>query len=305
MKNAVYVHKDYTKLELVEMTKNAVIAFDTNVLLDFYSYSSKTLDDIERILTKDGVKNRLFVPYHVAQEFFKNENSVIKKSENKYTSKIGAITAAVSSLVYGITQSHFLHDWVVLSKEKLEKVVEDIQADYAKMAFKGSDISERIERIFTDETVGIELCDIESYEDKFERRLKYDLPPGTTDRQKEQNKSGDYLIWCELLLKAETDKTDIIFITNERKFDWWEPCDDGMLPIKMIPSRHLLIEFNKKTKQRCYFYNMSQFIKYLAINLGEKIGDIEIRSAEDESEQVIIDNAVAHEENVADATSAG
>ena len=302
MKNAVYVHKEYCLEELRSMFQNAILAFDTNALLGLYNYSPKILRDIKGLLTQEGVKNRLFVPYHTAEEFYKNQEKIILKAESTYSSKLGAITSAINSLGQDINKSHFLSDWISTAKITFQKVVEAMRDAYKKQEVNFDEVSQIIEDIFYDGCVGQELENFEYYEDEFEKRLKYDIPPGITDSQKKQNKSGDFIIWSELLAKAKQDNKDVIFVTNEKKFDWWEKSDS-----KRRPNKQLLIEFNKKTKKRCYFFNMDTFIKLLARELGYALEyDVDMPIDNNEYDMILpemqtaVDKTVAEEKNSED-----
>lgn len=295
MINAVYVHKEYCIEELRNMFRNAVLAFDTNVLLGLYQYSPKALADIKGLLTLEGVKPRLFIPYHTAEEYYKHKDRIIKKAETTYLDKIGRVTTAINSLEQDVSKSHFLYDWIIAAKTTLNNNITALQDEYTRLGINMNSVSDIIEEIFSDEAVGPELHDKELYEELYERRAKYDIPPGITDRQKKQNQSGDFIIWSELLQKAKTDHTDIIFITNEKKFDWWDANSKGR------PNPKLLIEFNKKTGQRCYFFNMDKFINFLARNLDYRLDHIEMPTEDNEQDlimrptETIEDNTVAQQ----------
>ncbi len=294
MKNAVYVHKDYRLPELKRMFKNAVIAFDTNAILGLYNYSSDVLEDIFGLLTHPDVKDRLFVPYQTAEEFYKNREKVIQKAKKLYTTKLGAITSAINALHQDINKSHFLGDWIKTAQSTLQSSVEALRNTYDANPVDFDAVSEMIENIFDDACVGPELLDKEMYESMFENRVKYNTPPGITDVNKQNNKSGDFIIWSELMAKAKSDAVDIIFITNEKKYDWWEKS------IKIRPNNKLLIEFNKKTGQRCFFFHMDAFINLLARELGYKMKD-NIRMPLEYNEY---DTVFAEEPVVADSTVA-
>ena len=296
MKNAVYVHKEYCLEELRSMLKNAILAFDTNALLGLYNYSPKILHDIKGLLTQDTVKERLFVPYHTAEEFYKNKEKVIQKAESIYSSKLGGITSAINSLEQDINKSHFLSDWVKMSKVTLQQAVEAIRNTYEQQKVNFEEVSEIIEDIFYDGCVGAELENHEYYENEFEKRLKYDIPPGITDGQKKQNKAGDFIIWSELLAKAKQTGKDIIFVTNEKKFDWWEKIEN-----KRRPNKQLLIEFNKKTGQRCYFFNMDMFIKFLARELGYTLEyDVDMPLESNEHDMFLPEPTIEEDKTVAE-----
>jgi rRNA-processing protein FCF1 len=56
--------------------------FDTNVILNLYRYSVGTSDDFLKAI--ESLKNRLFVPHQVAEEFLKNRLTVIDQQTEEY-----------------------------------------------------------------------------------------------------------------------------------------------------------------------------------------------------------------------------
>ena len=63
-----------------ELLLNATIVFDTNILLNFYKYSSKTCKDACNTIEK--IKDRLFLPYQVGLEYYNNRERIIKEQKD-------------------------------------------------------------------------------------------------------------------------------------------------------------------------------------------------------------------------------
>ncbi|MBD3638343.1 MAG: DUF4935 domain-containing protein [Crocinitomicaceae bacterium] len=56
--------------ELKAIWENALICFDTNVLLNLYRYSKDTRDEILELMEK--LKDKIYLPHQVGLEFNKN-----------------------------------------------------------------------------------------------------------------------------------------------------------------------------------------------------------------------------------------
>lgn len=79
-------YTNYSENEYKRIWESAVIVVDTNILLNFYRYSDDTKKEMFKILT--NLKDRLWIPYQIAKEYFKNKNNVMVNSYDEYT-KLG------------------------------------------------------------------------------------------------------------------------------------------------------------------------------------------------------------------------
>lgn len=93
-------------------------------------------------------------------------------------------------------------------------------------------------------------------EKQAEERFKNAIPPGYKDYNKKtgnkfydgvviQNKYGDLILWKQLLDFAKIENTSIIFLTDERKEDWWYDIKGKIIG----PKVELLNEFTSITKK--------------------------------------------------------
>ena len=82
--------------------------------------------------------------------------------------------------------------------------------------------------------MGDDFVEKEKILEEAERRIKDKIPPGYKDNDKDRNnKYGDYFLWKQILEYGSKIKKPVIFITSERKSDWWEIVSGktiGLLP---------------------------------------------------------------------------
>ena len=79
-----------------------------------------------------------------------------------------------------------------------------------------------------------------------EERYNKKVPPGYKDTNKktgDRHRFGDLIIWLQILEKSKKDGCDIIFVTDDKKEDWWQLHNGD----KIGPRRELIIEFRKET----------------------------------------------------------
>lgn len=89
--------------------------------------------------------------------------------------------------------------------------------------------------------------------------------PGYKDAKKgETDKYGDLVIWFELIEHAKAHKKPIIFVTDEKKDDWWLKTKGEIVS----PRPELINEMQKKAGVTFYLYSASRFIEYALTYLG-------------------------------------
>src|ERR1700757_3463653 len=69
---------------------------------------------------------------------------------------------------------------------------------------------------------------------------------------------GDLIIWKELLNFAKKNKTALIFVTDDRKEDWWT-IENGKT---IRPREELIKEFFDLTGVRILIYNAENFLQF-------------------------------------------
>jgi len=84
-------------------------------------------------------------------------------------------------------------------------------------------------------------------------RLTSHIPPGFKDK-----KLGDTIIWYTILEFAKIHKKNVIFVTDEKKEDWWYKAYDHIL----YPRYELIEEFRRCSEGKTFhLINFSAFLK--------------------------------------------
>ena len=263
MENLREMFKGYTRYSTEEYKRiwdNALVVVDTNILLNLFRYSKETKEEVIKILNE--LKNRLFLPYQVAFEFFINKDKVIAGASADYDKASKCLYEYKQNLINEISNiknsrlkckadlikiiennNHEMMD--LINKEKVKKL-KDIE---------NSELEEEIIELFNNVTE----CKLKEDEyldvlDEGQRRFVNKIPPGYKDNEKESN--GDYIIFYSIMKKAKSSKKDIIFVTDDVKEDWF-------YDVKGVKSgrKEILDEFYKNTNRLMLIYTADNFIK--------------------------------------------
>lgn len=257
----------------------SAIVLDANVLLQMYRYTEETKDEFFKVLA--SFKERLWIPRQVADEFFKNRISTIESQVAVYNAALKGYGDLVASLE---KPNH--HPFV--SPDALEafrlsgKVVSDELLE----------IKARCERLLTSDSILSDLGDLfegrvgNAYEDAeleqiaVDGKLRYErnIPPGYKDSKKPIVPSdflglapyGDLIVWNQILDYAEVNGKDVIFITDDKKEDWWLEAMGKTIG----PRSELVKEFSERTGRKFIMYSSRRFIDYYNQQPGrEKFDD--------------------------------
>ena len=218
------------------------IYFDTNALLDLYSYSEETIKSILKGLESINPPCEFIIPKRAYEEFLnlykacrdrkRGRNNLITYS-NKFEECIKVINQKLDSLpkideqydcsIAPLFEEQKKH--LELFKENVNKEIEQIKDETIPTFDDNNDL------VF-DFVQKHKPASPFTIKDKLhisiwgEQRIKLDLKPGKKDYKEKKgfNKFGDIFIWKEILDAPETLHS-CYFITNETKDDWWKEQD--------------------------------------------------------------------------------
>jgi hypothetical protein len=263
--------KEYTPLdtdEIKDLWKNALFIFDTNVLLNLYRYSDETSIKIIEIIEK---LENIWIPYQVGLEFHRRRLGVISEQKKNYSDFEGEF----KKIILAVEDKNRCPFFSPELLEKLNDLKKEIgvevksKSSYFDDLLKNDALLERINVAFS-EKVGCECTpeELKTIYSEGDKRYKENIPPGYKDNAKPGNsKFGDLIVWKEILKKANLSSKDVIFITDDRKEDWW--LEHKGQTISARPE--LLKEFNKETNKKCHFYQPFQFLEFSNKYLHSKI----------------------------------
>lgn len=215
-----YEDLDDKKLKDIWESKGTRFVFDTNVLLSLYSFNSETRKDFFDLLIH--LKDRIWIPYHVALEFQRNRINTIKKQRdhirdmkskiNKFNSSLNFDSKAfiafnndfstkknypkiydeIETIVSEITQKTVqLKNELENSSKNLIEIVDKLDND--KIQINSNDvIRNQLDTLFCKANVGDNIFSEQSELNKLysEGLIRYEnkIPPGYMDYDSKQDR---------------------------------------------------------------------------------------------------------------------
>ena len=258
------------KKEIDEAWNKGIFAFDANTLLNLYRYTENTRNDFVRALKT--IKDKLFLPYQAAHEFHENRLGVIEGIEKSYDDIKFIFIDNFEKNLQKQLNHYKKHPSILIDKIKIEhdNFLENVSKELEKQKtnhpdFKTEDaVLNDITELF-DNCVGEEFSKDELTKIYSEGKERYanEIPPGYKDENTKQKKElkniyGDLIIWKELLNYTKNKKNPLIFITDDRKNDWWT-IEKGKT---IRPREELIKEFFDFTGIRILIYNADQFLSF-------------------------------------------
>ena len=233
-----------------------LIVFDTNAWLDLYMIHPLALKEI--IMKFEKEKELFWIPEQVYWEFCnhsrqKRENAlnVIKSVSSNAREKVSHTNDQIKKELAHLKNNVILSDDKIINdietkfneiRELIKRELEILNCEYQKrmgIITEEQDIIHKlVNAVYKTNPPYIltEVQRVKLYEEG-ELRIKYNIPPGLTDINKEdtnenviyRRRYGDFLIWKDVLRKTEElvqtinadDILSIIFVENEKKGDWW------------------------------------------------------------------------------------
>ncbi|MDO3648732.1 PIN-like domain-containing protein [Nocardia mangyaensis] len=280
--------------------KGALVAVDTNVLLDLYRYNRSTSDELLTVI--ESLRDRLFVPHQVVHEFWRNRLSVINGLGSATTEAHGALSknkASTQNAIRTWAKRTALDETVLAGLlDVTDAFFEDLKirlagepSSVSPDLVAGSDwLLGRLDALLSGR-VGPALPADEwrSAVDEGRRRVDSNEPPGYRDQQKVEHSalpegaSGDYLVWRQLLIEGARQKTDLVLVLADTKDDWWW-IEKGK---HLGPRRELVSEYLRETGCKVYFFTPADLLQQSSVlGLGtseESVADIERVQREDEA----------------------
>ncbi|PGU99179.1 PIN-like domain-containing protein [Bacillus thuringiensis] len=297
----------YTDEEFKELWKEAVFVIDTNILINFYKYTSKeSTQSLLDILKKLKETNRLWIPHQVALEYFFNyEDNMFKQNEGydllgKELAKLKEDAKKILSTVKS-KHPYIMTDRFQFFIKSIEQSNQDLQ-EQIKKEIENLPDSHVIQKDLLELLDGIvgepySQKEIDAIEKAGKERFQHDVPPGFKDKD-DKNKQGyrtygdfryqqlygDLIVWYQIMdrAKKKDSPTSIILITEDRKEDWWEK-DKGQIK---RPHPQLIQEYLNTTQQKFYMYRTESFVKNAIEYLGADVTEEQYKEVSTEIENI-------------------
>lgn len=256
------------------LVAEATIVFDTNALLTLYRMS---VSDRNRLLDlMSELRDRLWIPFWVAEEFQRSRLGVYQEQLSAYDELEQLILKLKNQLASMQTHpvltlseikdevSDRLNSLVrYLSEQRAEKHPDDL-ADPGTM----DGIRDALDDIF-DGRVGARSEISPPILAEAKKRFEAKTPPGYKDAAKPPPRCyGDYFLWRETLTymrDREAGPGPLLFVTEERKEDWWLLSADKNI---IAPRPELLHEAHTYGIAPVWLVSLRRFFETQAKHLG-------------------------------------
>lgn len=290
MKNHFREYFALSDKERNEIWKNGVLVMDANVLLNLCRYSKRSSKDLLAII--HTFKDRIWLPYQVAWEFFENRLSVIAGTNAGFDSLISKIDGIGGVLDSALELNKYKSDTAIDTKtlrnefqtfgKRLKNIVEKWKKDYTDNDKDA--ILDELLKLF-DGKVGEDYSQeqLSQIYKEGESRYKESIPPGYEDLSRKKDKGvrhiyGDLIWWKQAMDYSKENGRNLIIVTGDEKDDWWY-----IVAGKTIgPRVELISEFRDKTDGRLFLmYKTHQFMEQAKIVDGAKVSDSSIKEAKE------------------------
>lgn len=252
MKHAFSEFARLNEREFQDFLNNAIIIFDTNVLLHLYLFSSQTLKQVFSMLS--DIKDQLWMPHKVGEEFYHNRAGQIEFLKTQANAIFDDLDHNLQKSYRNFCFYEELEKGITELKNKIKRVVETHKKQYDK-----DEIADKLEDLFegnVGKKYSPEKCT--ELEKQYCENMKNNKNcPGGEDSKKTVNFAGDYIIWNQIIDEAKRVNKNVIFVTDDQKKDWWQMVSKQ----PVAPQPRLLTEFKERTGEKnIRIYSLDGFI---------------------------------------------
>lgn len=257
--------------EVNAIFESAIITFDTNVLLDLYRIDENARNELKKSI--EFFKDKVWIPHQVAHEFIKNKNEVCDSAIHifsKYISAINRIPSKIDEPLNECKSKNRTDNRIILEQidNLTQKILQSVNEAVQNMErFQStcreeiieSDILSWVFEIF-DGKVGAPFASdrLSELRKEAEKRIADKIPPGYADNDKKGiARFGDFFLWKQILEKAKAGDKHIIFVTREKKEDWFEILSQR----KAVPRYELMQEAHEISGKKILIYRTEYFIE--------------------------------------------
>lgn len=273
---------DISKFQSIRET-NHLIVLDTNILLELYRQPANISLDIISILKE--VKDKIYIPKQVYDEYIRNYKKICgeeRKKNQKVKKELSQSAKKLQDEIDSKMNGYRKHNYTDISKlqtdlyqkiEEIQGILNNFEQSHRSEIQLNRDflendkVKELVDLLEIEGRVGTDILFSEKLKILQEGQLRFDnlIPPGYADIQKEGiDKYGDLFVWKSMIAIAKEKSSNIIFVCNDTKEDWWEKDDDVPIDLR----NELLMEFKEiNPLLEVHFLTLDKFFGYLAEEL--------------------------------------
>ncbi|WP_084267787.1 PIN domain-containing protein [Azohydromonas lata] len=240
---------------------NCIVSLDTNVLLAPYKLRKESIDAIEKIYKKLKVEGRIFISKQTVREFAANKsNKLAEISHGIHERKLKLKPSPEYPILFDLPEYEKLQQVSKDLKERIDHYNSalDAIADKIKEWVWHDPVVQMYSKIFSKEVIVEHNLSDDALAKDLARRNKFKIPPGYRDASKEENSEGDLSIWHTLLEIGRSHNKDLVFVSEDRKPDWWIRSTGSAL----MPKYELIHEYqNVANGKSLHLLIFSEFLE--------------------------------------------
>ena len=281
-----------------------IIVLDTTVLLELYrqpaNISLDVISALKRILTN------IYIPRQVYEEYLKNYHKICGDEKKKYKKVTEELSDSLKKLQTDIAKKvgeYRKHNYTDISKlqNNLNEKIKDTQniitefekSHHAEIQLnidflQNDKVKEFVDLLLNQGNIGEKIPFSKKLLLLQEGQVRYEnlIPPGFHDSAKNgEAKYGDLFVWKDIITIAKEKNTNIIFVCNDTKEDWWEKNKDTPIDLRQ--------ELNEEFKETnpslsIHFLTLDKFFSYLAeeLKLGKSKSALQLSALDDTREML-------------------
>ena len=281
-----------------------IIVLDTTVLLELYrqpaNISLDVISALKRILTN------IYIPRQVYEEYLKNYHKICGDEKKKYKKVTKELSDSLKKLQNDIAKKvgeYRKHNYTDISKlqNNLNEKIKDTQniitefekSHHAEIQLninflQNDKVKEFVDLLLNQGSIGQKIPFSKKILLLQEGQVRYDnlIPPGFHDSAKNgEAKYGDLFVWKDIITIAKEKNTNIIFVCNDTKEDWWEKNKDTPIDLRQ--------ELNEEFKETnpslsIHFLTLDKFFSYLSeeLKLGKSKSALQLSALDDTREML-------------------
>jgi predicted HNH restriction endonuclease len=280
-----YIFSD-KKMALKESIKDCIVVLDTNVLLIPYKLRNEDVSEINKVYETLSGNKQLFIPEHVAREFAVNKQtklSELYKSVNDRCVKL--LKTPDAAILKDLAEYSTLeNEFSELTKkvDSYNKSVKDLAKRIKEWSWDDP-VIQMYSKFFDGDSIINHEKDDAFIKDELSRRQKHSIAPGYKDKSKEANAAGDLNVWLSILELGKKLNKNLIFVSEDRKTDWWNQSNGS----PFSPKFELINEYKIASEgKNAHFLIFSEFLE--AFNAPAKVVE-DVKKSEEETENLKLD----------------
>jgi PIN like domain len=245
-----------------EIKADCMVSLDANVLLEPYRIATEPFQKIVEVYEKLAAEGRLIISGQAVREFLKSRNAVIVEaiegisndmSKEPPSLKRIALLESIPEYVQVLAKRREIREKHAEQKKLLEAVQQKLRA------WDSTDpVMDAYRQILSSNIRDLDLETESQAIGEFKSRKAAKIAPGWKD-----DGPGDYVIWRTLLQEVAVKQKHLIFVTLEKKEDWWDRAHQQPIFAK----RELVEEyFSASSGHEFHLLDLSDFLKLMKVD---------------------------------------